>query len=165
MEYLIGTILLSGRKTFKAKYRLFFTESRVLAIDISDVLPNTTVMRSITGDIESDIEQSVGGIKLTNPWDSIVIDINTSNKPLVSYDEKLSDELLRQPNISIPYDKVKSVVIKKVTKENIELSKVQYSISFTMGLFSSESFLIPGMVLDATTELIKKTPLVSKLKS
>jgi len=167
MENLIGTILIAGRlKQVMVQYTLFFTENRLIAIDIGQVPSKVYVnpMASIASGIAGGIMQGMENTKIMDLWESVVIDINSTHKPLVSYDEKLSDELISLSNISIPYDKVKSVEIRKVTRANVDANKIQYSISFAMGMLSSESFLIPGAALDETTVLLKKTPLASKIK-
>ncbi len=161
MEQLIGTIMISGRvKQVMVEYRLFFTDSRMLAIDTGQI---PSIVHGPPG-ISKGIAQGMESIRIMNIWEGVVMDFNTTHKPLVSYEEKLSDELLGLPSISIPYDKVKSVEIKKATRDGVEASKVQYQISLSTGMFSHESFLIPGVAADEVTSLLKKTPLAVKIK-
>jgi hypothetical protein len=160
MENLIGTILMAGRlKQVLVQYRLFFTDSRLIAIETGK-LPAHMWMTGMAGGIAQGMENA----KIINQWTDVVIDANSNHRPVVSYKETISDELLGLQSISILYEKVKTVEIRKVTRDNVDPNKLEYSISISMGLLSSESFLIPGIGLEETKALLAKTPLAAKLK-
>lgn len=164
---LIGTLLVAGRfKQSMVQYKLFFTENRLIAIETGPTpskVGGYPVLSARAG-LAKGLAQGAEDAKIMNLWEDIVIDTNKSHKSLVSYQEKLSNDMLNLPSISMPYDKVSAVTLKKASRDGIDPNKTQYIMAFTMGLFSSESFFIPGTTLDDVMALLKKTPLGSKLK-
>ncbi|OJI07278.1 MAG: hypothetical protein BK997_03400 [Candidatus Micrarchaeum sp. ARMAN-1] len=170
MEKLIGTILITGRlKKILVEYKLFFTESSVIAIEIGKV-PNPNAPVNLLQFISPITALVIGlyegkeDIKIINIWTEVVKEVNSKHISIVSYSEELSDDLLKLKSVDILYDRIKSVEFKKATREGADPSKVQYSMVFNIGGLSSEVFMIPATSLTEVTDLIRKTPLGSKLK-
>ncbi len=77
-------------------------------------------------------------------WEDIVVDVNTDHRQIVSYAEA-APGTEGYTSRYIPYGKVKSVDVRKATREGQPEDMVQYSITFAVGFMSSESFLVPGV--------------------
>lgn len=140
-----------------AKYKLFFTDTEVVAIRL-DALTSAT---NILGVAVS------GAIKLAmtlNDWEKIVTNINTNKIPLVEYDNLSLPEASAIQKRVIPYDKIKQVEVQNAGRDKTP-EKLQSGIRFITGFLTpGDIFLIPGSGLNAVKELLNKTPLANKIK-
>jgi hypothetical protein len=151
MENLLGMITNTARlKEVSAQYALIFMESGMVAVRTGEALFAVGYL-SNTG-------------RLISNWVDVVIDVNQTKKSIVSYDQKNLQGDFPKKSLNFPYEKIKSVNMKKVTRDDVDVNKLQYGITFNMGMFSFETFFIPGASLEEVTELIKKTPLSGKLQ-
>lgn len=145
------------KSSYFAPYHLIFTNTRVIALDASSDtkdIPNPYIWvmtGALPGLPKEKMQQGL------NVWGQIKT--QAQGKPIVDYNQKeVTEDMMQLKNISFPYEKIKSVGVKKDFVDN------NYTISFDMGLLSSETFALVNDAQSEVIALVQKTPLASRLK-
>ncbi len=175
-EKIIGTILLAARhRNYYSVYHLIFTDTRVLAIDANTGQQQgnkspfmggaggwlgQAVMMGAMGGGMSGMAMMNQGIKTQQAmsrWNQVKS--GAQGKPVVDYKQtEVTDAMLQLGNVSFPYDKIRSVQVKK------DILSQSYTLTLDMGALNKEGFSLVDDAQSQVLDLLQKTSLAQKLK-